>query len=95
VDPKGRNMRSTPHLPLATPEANPKKIMKKGKYSQEGFSTVVPSNFGHFSDSTINTLVAISSSPLLPSIEIYRNLDLEDLHVEYSSFSPKLKEEIF
>jgi hypothetical protein len=32
-------MRYTPHLPMATPEADPEKIIKKGKASQEGFST--------------------------------------------------------
>jgi hypothetical protein len=95
VAPKGRHTRSTPHLPLATPEADPEKIIKKGKSSQEGFLTVVPGTTGHFPDSTFKTLVAISSTPLLPYVEISRNLNLEDFPVEYSSFSPKLKEESF
>jgi hypothetical protein len=88
-------MRSTPHLPLETPEADPEKIIKKGKSSQEGFSAVVPGTSGHFHDSTFKTPVAISNSPLLPSVEVSRNLDFENFPVEYSSFSPKLKEESF
>ena len=85
-------MWSTPHLPLATPKAGPKKIIKKGKDSQESFSVVVLGTTGHFLDSTFKTTVVVSSAPLLPSVEIYRNLNLEDFPVEYSSFSPKLKE---
>jgi hypothetical protein len=95
VAPKGRHTRSTPHLPLATPEADPEKIIKKGKSSQEGFSAVVPGTTGHFPDSTFKTPVTVSSTPLLSSVEISRNLNLEDFPVEYSSFSPKLKEESF
>jgi hypothetical protein len=37
VAPKGRHTRSTPQLPLATPEADPERIIKKGNLSQEGF----------------------------------------------------------
>jgi hypothetical protein len=88
-------MRSTPHLPLATPEADPKKIIKKGKSSQEGFSTVVPGTTSYFPNSTFKRPVVVSSAPLLPSVEISRNLNLEDFPVEYSSFSPKLKEKSF
>jgi hypothetical protein len=92
VSPKGRHVRSTPHLPLETPESYPKKIIEKGKASQEGFLVVVPCTFGHLYDSTFKTPVAISNSPLLPSAEVSRSLDFENFSVEYSSFSPKLKE---
>ena len=76
---------------MATLEADQEKIIKKGKYSKEGFSVVVPGTSSHFTDSTSNTPIAISSTPLLPSVEISRNLDLEDFLIEYSYFSPKLK----
>jgi hypothetical protein len=95
VAPKGRHTRSTPHLPLETPEADPENIIKKGKASQEGFSATVPGTSGHLHDSTFKTPVAISNSPLLPSVEVSRSLDFENFPVEYSSFSPKLKEESF
>jgi hypothetical protein len=88
VAPKGKHMRSTPHIPLATLEADPEKIIKKGKNSQEGFSVVVPGTTGHFLDSTFKTPIVVSSTPLLPSIDISRNLNLEDFCVEYYSFSP-------
>ena len=88
-------MRYTPHLPLATPEADPEKIIKKGKDSQEGFSVVVLSTTSYFLDSTFKTLIVLSSAPLLSSTEISRNSDLEYLPVEYSYFSPKMKEESF
>jgi hypothetical protein len=35
---RGRHTRSTPQLPLATPEADPKKIIRKGKALREGTS---------------------------------------------------------
>jgi hypothetical protein len=92
VAPKGQHMSSTPHLPLATPIYDPYKIIHKGKASQEGFSVVVPGTTGHFPDSTFKTPVGVSSAPLLPSVEISRNFNLEDFPVEYSFFSPKLKE---
>jgi hypothetical protein len=92
---KGRHTRYTPHLPLATPEADLENIIKKGKSSQEIFSVVVPGTTGNFPDSTFKTPVTVSSTPLLSSIEISRNLNLEYFPIEYSSFSPKLKEENF
>lgn len=91
VAPKGRHTRSNPHLPLVTLEVEPENIIKKGKDSQELFSAIVPGTSVHFPYSTFKTLVAISSTPLLPSVEISRNLDLEDFPIEYSYFSPKLK----
>ena len=95
VAPKGRHTRSTPHLPLETPESDPENIIKKGKASQEGYSTTVPGTSGHLHDSTFKTLVAISNPPLLPSVEVSEIVDFENFPIEYSSFSPKLKEESF
>jgi len=95
VDPKGRHTRSTPHIPLETPKADPEKIIKKGKASQEFFSTILPGTLGHLHDSTFKTPVAISNSPLLPSAEVSKSLDFENFPIEYSSFSPKLKKENF
>jgi hypothetical protein len=86
-------MRSTPHIPLATHEVDLENIIKKGKYSQEGFLAVVPGTTIYFPDSTFKTPVVVSSAPLLSSVEISRNLNLEYFPMEYSSFSPKLKEE--
>jgi hypothetical protein len=79
---------------LATPEADPKKIIKKGKTCQESFSVVLSGTSRQFLDSTLNTPVVISSIPPLPSTEVSNNLDFENFLVEYSSFDPELKEEI-
>jgi hypothetical protein len=95
VAPKIRHMRSTPLLPLATPKADPDKIMNKGKSSQEEFSSFVLGTTSYFPDSIFKTLVVASSAPLSSSVKISRNLNFEDLPVEYSTFSPKLKEECF
>jgi hypothetical protein len=88
-------MRSTPHLPLATPETDPEKIIKKGKSSQEGFSAAALGTSSHLPDSTFKTPAVVSNSPFLPTVEVSRNLDFENFPVKYSSFSPKLKEESF
>jgi hypothetical protein len=88
-------MRSTLQLPLATPEADPEKLIKKGKASQEIFVVVALGTYGHSSDSTFKTLVAISNPPILPSIEVSKSLDFENFPVEYSSFSPQVKAESF
>jgi hypothetical protein len=92
---KGRHTRFTPHLPLTTLELDLENIIKKGKASQEGFSNTVPGTSGHLHDSTFKTPIAISNSPLLPSVEVSKSLDFEKFPIEYSSFSPKLKEENF
>jgi hypothetical protein len=95
VAPKGRHMRSNPQLPLATLDADLEKIIKKGKSSQEIFSVAVLGTFGQLPDSILNTQVAVSSIPPLPSTEVSRNLDFESFPVEYYSFKPELKEENF
>jgi hypothetical protein len=85
-------MRSTPQLPLATPEANPKKLIKKGKASQESFSAFVLGTSSQLHDSILNTPIVISSIPPSPFVEVSKNLDFENFPVEYSSFEPELKE---
>jgi hypothetical protein len=89
VAPKSKHTRSTPQIPLATPETDPNKLIKKGKASQEIFSIDVPGTF----DSTFKTLVAISNPPIFPSTEVSISLDFENLPVEYSSFTPQVKAE--
>jgi hypothetical protein len=70
-------MRSNPQLPLVPPEADPEKIIKKGKASQEFFSTAATSASGQLPDSTLNTPVFLSSNLPLPSAEVSKNLDFE------------------
>jgi hypothetical protein len=82
VSPKVIHMKSTPQLSLASPKADPKKIIKKGKSSQESFYVVVLGTSGQLSGSILNTPVVISSNPPLPSVELSKNLDFENLPVE-------------
>jgi hypothetical protein len=45
---RGRHTRYTPQLPLETPEANPEKIIRKGKALHEGTSTAELGIFDDF-----------------------------------------------
>jgi len=61
-------MRSHPQLPLTTPKANPKKIIRKGQTPQEGASTFESGNFGNFHNLPSETLVTIFVSLVIPSV---------------------------
>jgi hypothetical protein len=93
LEPKGRHTRPNPQLPLVPPEADPEKIIKKGKSSQKSFPVAATSASGQLSDSTLDTPVVLLSKIPLSSVEVSKKLDFEDFHVEYSSFETKLKEE--
>jgi hypothetical protein len=95
VAPKGRHTRSTPHLPLTTPEADPKKIIKKGKASQEGLSVVVPGDSGNLHDSSFKTLVVVSNSPFLSSVGVSRSLNFGSFLAELPHSSLELEGESF
>jgi hypothetical protein len=95
VAPKGRHTRSTPQLPLTTPEADPERIIKNGKTSQEGISIVVPGDSGNLHDSSFKTPVATSNSPFMPSIGVSRSLYFERFHVELPPSSLHLEGESF
>jgi hypothetical protein len=70
---KGRHTRSTPHLPLETPEFDLDNIIKKGKTSQEGLSAVVRGDSGNLHDPSFKTLVDLSNYPFLPSTGVSRS----------------------
>jgi len=80
---RGRQTRSTPQLPLATPKANPKKIIRKGKDLHEGTSTVEPgiSNDFHY---PIGTPISTFQPFVIPSIGVPRNLNFGIVPVEFS-----------
>jgi hypothetical protein len=78
---------------LVPSEADPEKIINKGKDSQKRFSTTSTSASGQLPDSTLDTPVVISSKISLPSTEVSKKLDFEEFLVEYSSFETDLKEE--
>jgi hypothetical protein len=85
-------MRSTPHLPLVAPEADPKKIIKKGKSSQGASSSIFSGTDGNLPKSIFQTPVVVSSISKLPTVEASEDLKIGEFPVEYSCFSPQLKE---
>jgi hypothetical protein len=67
VAPKGTHTRSNPILPLATPEIDPEKIIKKGKSSQEGFYVVASGTSSHLLDSIFKTPTPVLKIWMIPS----------------------------
>jgi hypothetical protein len=72
---RGRHTRSTPQLPLATPEADPEKIVIKGKALREGASTAEPSISDDFHCPPAETPIYASHSPIIQSIGVSRILN--------------------
>jgi hypothetical protein len=68
-------MRSHPQLPLTTPEADPEKIIRKGKTPQEGTSASEPGDSGNFHNLPSETPVTVSVSPVIPSAGVSRTLN--------------------
>jgi hypothetical protein len=67
---RGRHTRSTPQLPLATPEVDPEKIVRKGKALREGTSTVEPGISDDFHYPPIETPIYASHFPIIPSVGV-------------------------
>jgi hypothetical protein len=81
---KGRHTRSTPQLPLATPEADPEKITRKGKALQEGTSTA---ELGISDDShypLIETPISTSHSLVILSVGVSQSLNFGSVPVDLS-----------
>jgi hypothetical protein len=103
VGPKCRHTKSTPQLPLETPEFDPEKIINKGKASQEGLSDVVLGDYGNLHDSYFKTPVVVSNSPFIPSVGFSRSLYFEifparlppsRIHLEGESFETLVSPDI-
>jgi len=75
VAPKSIHTRSTPQLPLTTPEAESENIIKKGNTSQEGISIVVPGDSVNLQTSSFKTPVVASNSPIIPSVGVSKSLN--------------------
>jgi hypothetical protein len=76
---------------LVPPEADPQKVINKGKYSQENYFAATTSASSQFPDSSLNTLVVITSNPSLPFARISKNIDFQKFPIECSSFETNLK----
>jgi hypothetical protein len=92
---KGRHMSSNPQLPLVTPEADPEKIIRKGKTPQEGIVTVVAGDSGKLHDPYLKNPVDASNSLVIPSVGVSRNLNFGSFPVDFSPHSLRLEGEIF
>ena len=58
--PKGRHMRSNPQSPMAAPEPDPEKILKKGKVLQVTSSSKFSGSYGDLPDSAFDTPIFVS-----------------------------------
>jgi len=93
VSPKGRHTRLNPQSPLVAPEPDLEKILKKGKVFQGDSSSTSSDTSGNLPGSSFHTLVDV---PLFPHFSIAKTpikSKQGDFPIEYSSFSPELKEE--
>jgi hypothetical protein len=81
---RGRHTRSTPQLPLTTPEADPEKIIRKGKALHEGTSSTEPGISDDFQYPPIGTPISISHSTVIPSVGVSRTLNFGSVPVEFS-----------
>jgi hypothetical protein len=93
LPPKGIPTRSNQQLPLVPSEAEPEKIIKKGKASLKSFYAATTSASGQLPDSTLDTPTVLSCKISLPSAKVSKKLDFEEFPIEYSSFETELKEE--
>jgi hypothetical protein len=78
LEPKVRHTRSNPQLPLVPPEADPEKIIKKGKASQFFFFAATTSASGQLPDSTLDTPTILSSKLPLSSAKVSKKIDFEE-----------------
>jgi hypothetical protein len=95
VAPKSRHTRSTPQFPLATREADPENIIKKGNTPQEGISAIVPGDSGKLQTSYFKAPTSASNYPIIPSVEVSRNLNFGSFLVKLPPCSIHLEGEIF
>jgi hypothetical protein len=93
VAPKGRHTRLNPQSPLDAPEPDLENILKKGKVLQGASSSKSSGTYRNLHDSVFDTPVVVSHIYHLPIVETPEKSKLGNLPIEYSYFSPELKEE--
>jgi hypothetical protein len=86
---RGRHTRSTPELSLAPPEADPEKIIRNGKSSRGGTSTVKTGISGDSHD-FVETPTPSFRPVLLSSIGVSRSLNLGSVPAGFSPPSLEL-----
>jgi hypothetical protein len=83
VGSRGRHTRSTPQLLLETPEADPEKIIRKGKALHEGTSSAEPSTFDDF-HYPIGTPISSFQPSVIPSVGVSQTLNFGSVPVDFS-----------
>jgi hypothetical protein len=81
---RGRHTRSTPQFPLMTPEADPEKIIRKGKAFRGEASTTEPGISDNFPSLSVETPFSAPHSPIIPSVGVSRTLNFGSVPVEFS-----------
>jgi hypothetical protein len=92
---KGRHTRSHPQLPLATPEADPEKIIRREKTPREDTSATEPGDSGNFHHPPSETPLVASHTPIISSVGVSRALNFGIFPVVFSSPSLGLEGEMF
>jgi len=88
---RGRHTRSHPQLPLATPEADPEVVLKKGKASEGDTSTAKP---GNPTSPSVGTPFSPPQFFNRPPSEVSRFLNFESVPAEFSPLGLGLEGEI-
>ena len=71
-------------LPLATSEADPEEIIRKGKTAQKGTSTIVPSFSDDLDNPSLQTPVIVSDSPIIQTTGVSINLSFGSFPTYFS-----------
>jgi hypothetical protein len=72
-------------LPIATPEADIEKIIRREKTPQEGTLAVEPGDSGYFHRPPSETPLVASHTPTISSVGVFRALNFGNFHVVFSS----------
>jgi hypothetical protein len=81
---RGRHTWSTLKLPLATPEANIEKLIRKVKALPEGASTIEPGVSDDFHLNPLETPIFASPFPIILFGGVSRTLNFGSVPVEFS-----------
>jgi hypothetical protein len=92
---RGRHVRSTPKLPLATPEADPEKIVRRRKTPKEGTSVAEPGISDNFHHPPLETPILVSHSPVVPFAGVSKSLKFGSVPIDLSPPSLGLEGETF
>jgi hypothetical protein len=82
-------------MPLEASEANPEEIIRKGKTTQKGTSTVVPSFSDNLHNPSLPTRVTVFDSPIIQTVGVSRNLIFGSFPTDLSPPILGLEGEIF